>query len=168
MAGDYQEAKATCHHEAGHIICGITRGVPIKRVSIAPACGKGKAGEATYAEVGDDFDMLVCTLGGSIAEERFTGRPNEYGAFGDRESVKRLLAKRYGRETKDADLDAPIVAAAKVEAAKIVTTRWVEIEALAARLIEKFEIEETEIRAIVGRAATDRITNQIAKLEKLT
>ena len=168
MAGDYQEAKATCHHEAGHVICGITRGVPIKRVSIAPCSGGVNAGEATYAEVGDDFDMIVCSLGGGIAERRFTGRPNEHGASADRESIKRILARRYGRETKDADLDMPIVTAAKAEAEKIVKRRWVEIQALASKLIGEFELEAGEILAIVGRAATDRINKRIAELERLT
>ena len=164
MSTGFKEAKTACAHEAGHIVAAITRGVPISRAAIAPLCDKGLAGVAQYAEVGDDFDMIVCALSGGIAEQRFTGRADEHGASGDRASIKRILAKRYGREVDS--LNEPIVKAAEGEAEKIVATRWPEIEALAARLIEKFEIEAEEIREIVGRAATDRICKAIAELER--
>ncbi|MCH8852013.1 MAG: hypothetical protein IID41_05105 [Planctomycetes bacterium] len=142
--------------------------MPIKRVAIAPCCGKGLAGEAMYATIGDDFGRIVSSFGGSVAEQRFTGRPNEYGAKSDRENVGRILARRYGREPKSGDLDMPIVTAAKAEAEKIVGRRWPEIQALAGKLIEEFELEAGEILAIVGRAATDRINKRIAELERLT
>lgn len=164
MPNSYQRAKATCHHEASHIVCAMTRRIPIARVAIAPHCDANLAGVATYAAAGDDFDMIVAALGGGIAERKFTGIQNEDGVAGDREDIVGILTMRYGREISS--LDAPIVAAAGREAEKIVEQRWPEIQALAAELVKRFEIKETEIREIVAKAATERLTREIEQLEK--
>ena len=164
MASDCREARGTCHHESGHVVCAITRGVPVERVAISPCCEKEHVGEAAYAELGGDFDMIVCALGGSIAEQRFTGRANKAGAAGDRANIERILTLRYGRKIEG--LDAPIITDARAEAEGIVERRWWEIKTLAAELLERFEITGDDIRQIVARAAAVRFTKKIEQLKR--
>ena len=162
MAGDYQAAKGTAHHEAGHAVVALTLGIEVRRIAIEPCCDKKYAGSCSSIRTDDDFAHIACALAGFVAQRRWDAKANDGTAY-DQAEIRQILSNRYGRCV--AELDEPIVRAAQAEAEKIVDRRWPEIQALAGRLIEKFELEEDEIREVVGRAATGRINNEIAELE---
>ena len=162
MAGDYQAARSTAHHEAGHAVVALTLGLEVQRIAIAPCCDKKYAGECTSVGT-DDFPHIACCLAGLVAQRRFDVTASD-GTAGDKAIIRQILSNRYGRCV--AELDEPIVRAAQAEAERIIAGRWFEVEVLAGKLIEKFELEQEEIREVVGRAATDRINKQIAELER--
>ena len=162
MFADYQEARSTAYHESGHCVVALTLGIQVQRIAIAPACDKRYAGSCSSIRSGDDFAHIACALAGFIAQRRFDAKADDRTGY-DQAEIRQILSSRYGRCV--VELGAPIVRAAQAEAEKIIARRWAEIVALASELVERFEIEEKEIRAIVGRTATDRINKEIAELE---
>ncbi|MCH8852570.1 MAG: M50 family metallopeptidase [Planctomycetes bacterium] len=161
MVGDYQAARSTAHHEAGHAVVALTLGLEVQRIAIAPCCNKKYAGECTSVGT-DDFPHIACCLAGLVAQRRFDVTASD-GTAGDKAIIRQILRNRYGRCV--AELDEPIVRAAQRKAEEIVEKRWPEIAALASELIKRFEIKGKEVRQIVAVAATKRIMAELERLE---
>ena len=152
MLGSLTDARVTAYHEAGHGLVAIKRGLKIRRVAIAPQCSRSISGVCEL-EPGEhlDFDYMVALSAGVAAQRTYAGFASVWSGAGDVESLKLALSRRYGREVKDLDL--PIIGAAKVEAERLVDEYWNEIKALAAALIERFEIVgQGEIEKIIATA----------------
>ena len=161
---DRRERRALALHESAHAVVAMSLDVKVHSIGLGPACvHKEAAGQCVHDPPEDVFKSLVIKLAGRAAEKRFDPQA-DHGAAGDYEDVRRCLNERYGRQV--GSLDLPIVAKARARAEAIIEQRWHEIEALAGELTLKIEIEGHAVREIVGRAALERITETIEKLER--
>lgn len=165
MLPDRNQRMGIAIHEAAHAVAALSRGMRVERVGIGPACqGENSVGECQLAEGGSDFDEVVYILAGFAGQRKYDPVANPCVAGSDRVQIRAKLSQRYGRKVEH--LDHPMVEAAQREAEAIVENRWFEIQQLAAALMMRIEIKGEELREIVAKAATERITKEIERLEK--
>lgn len=158
--------RASAYHEAGHAVAAVHVGLRFIEVTIRP--GSDSYGKVVFPSVGAmDWSRwatpteLVAIEGnegvpletpmawlearflvswaGPIAEERFTGEWDAEGASEDMEALATFLP-----------LGPDPFPDAREAARAVVDTRWTEIEAVAAGLLERGRLSGDEVRAIVA------------------
>lgn len=155
---------ATAFHEAGHAVAGHALEIPFRYVTIAPTEGvslghvQGFRMGKKLAESLGTYDVsprqrdrvereVMVFLAGSIAEARYTGRRNQWGASADyRLAVD--LAERIA--PIGAELDAFLAWLHKrTENLFARPHLWAAVEGLSAALMERGRLSRDETRQII-------------------
>ena len=150
------EPRITTYHEAGHAVVALLLGLRALRVEWTPSEGARATGESEIeaAPLGQSdppptqiLNRLITCVAGMVAERRCQGRPaGVYNLVGDYESARDLLAKLH----LDVAFD-PLFAAALITAEALLgqATAWAAVETLAADLLARRRLLESEILDIV-------------------
>jgi hypothetical protein len=121
------------HHEAGHAVASVLRGVPLRNVTLEGGTDRLGASTPVDMRTVDLCDRLVLTLAGGLAESRYTGRPPVLDVA-DREEaeiIAAVLAERGGHAP------AAVLNAYQALASALVSESWSWIERVAGRLVQR-------------------------------
>ncbi len=125
---------ATAHHEAGHAVAAIMKGVPFKAVTIKAT---GHAAGHLAIKFGRGVEQMhkrgIVALAGEAAQRQFSPRSvRDHHGGSDREQV-RLAAMDCTGSSEQAEL---LVRLWTVQARDLVLLRWPAVSQIAAALIE--------------------------------
>lgn len=150
------EPKIVAYHEAGHAVVGLLLGLRALHVQWAPFEVTKAIGETAVeaARPGESepsptqiLNRLITCVAGMVAERRFRNFPTDvYELVGDYESACHLIATLYPDVDPQPLFDAALITA---EALLDHATAWAAVEALAAALLSRQRLEETEILDVV-------------------
>jgi hypothetical protein len=143
---------ATAYHEAGHAVVGFhARHMPrLHRVSIVPDPTANTLGHVLHhpsprfvEQLRADhwnavmqarfYEQIQMLYAGPLAEQRFTGRRNSIGASADYHAITTLGIRHIGGWGA---VTQALFRYLRLSAAAQLTTRWREVEAVAAALVE--------------------------------
>jgi hypothetical protein len=158
-----RELRATAYHEAGHAVMRLELGRGVTRATVKP---EGEAlGRVRHRPSKLDTDYpgvdwpyrrwaeteVMTLLAGPEAEEQLIGRRNDVGASSDDAKVLEIAveAEGYGEERRDAYLEWLRL---KVRDFVAHAHFWIQVEAVAAALLERETLTGAEIRQICRRA----------------
>jgi ATP-dependent Zn protease len=140
---------ATAHHEAGHAVAAIVRGVRVKHATIAPS--GNRAGHIRLlgrvpTQTGAMHDRGMIALAGEAAQRRFSPRSvRRHHGGSDREAVRRFALDASG----SAKVAQCLVDLWQAQADDLVQARWATIQRIAAALLERQTIDGAELRRLV-------------------
>lgn len=157
--------ESTAYHEAGHAVAAIESRRAILLLTIVPTDEshghmlKTKTPDWVRPDINEDRRTtawlereILLGLAGPAAEARFTGRRNHVGASSDYKSVVNLASHLYGfGKVLQTYVDYMV---ARAEAFVAAPLHWVQIEYLAAALMEHRTLKPKAIREAC-RAAKD-------------
>jgi ATP-dependent Zn protease len=145
---------ATAYHEAGHLTIACHYQLPIGTVTLHHHDGDGPRHTALPLEApvagGSEaafqmLNLITCLIGGSIAEERYTGQVNSRIAEQDHEQAWRLAV-----EVADTDRGAEaLMTWLTIRAEQDVNRLWNEITATAALLLERGSVTPEQAKSVV-------------------
>jgi hypothetical protein len=150
------EPKVTSYHEAGHAVVALLLGLRALRVEWAPSGATRAIGESEIeaAPPGQSdppptqmLNRLITCVAGMVAERRCQGgRAGLYNLVGDYAFAHELIAALY----PDVEPD-PLFAAALITAEALLgqAMAWAAVESLAAALLARRRLLESEILDVV-------------------
>lgn len=159
-----QRRRATAYHEAGHAVAAFIVQRGFRKISILE--DEETLGRVLYQKWRKDFDpsvidperarrqiekAIVTAYAGGEAERRHTGRRNARGSRSDDETAVDLAC--YVIADWEEELTA-FLRWLRIRSRNIVTVaqNWRAVEALAAALLDKGEVNVSEARDIIIRA----------------
>lgn len=140
--------EATAHHEAGHAVAAVMRGIKIGHVTIKG--DQEAAGHIRFLRPSKGLEQLhkrgMIALAGEAAQRRFNPRSirRHHGA-GDREAVLAFALDACG-STRQAGA---LVKLWTIQAAEFVDARWTAIQRVAAELLTRQTLAHDDVRRLV-------------------
>ena len=134
---------ATAHHEAGHAVAAILKGVRFAHVTIRPS--EDAAGHVRFLTRARSVDQVhkrgIVALAGEAAQRRYNLRSvrGHHGA-GDRQAVLAYALECSG-SARQAEAMATLWA---VQAEELVNARWSKVALIAALLLERVDLTQSE------------------------
>jgi len=161
-----RQRRAVAYHEAGHAVMRLHLGRRLVRVTIKP---KGDSlghmlQPKTKIDIqwfGEDWRTrrwaeteIMVSMAGPEAEKRLTGRRNNAGAVSDGENVANVAMKAEG----DGELATAFIRWLELKVAACLASPavWVQVEAVAAALLERETLSGEEVRSTACRAFKER------------
>ena len=150
------EPRITSYHEAGHAVVALLLGLRVLRVEWAPSGVTRATGESEIeaAPPGQSdppptqmLNRLITCVAGMVAERRCQGKPaGVYNLVKDYEAARDLIAALILDIEPGPLLDAALTTA---EALLGQATAWAAVEELAAALLDRRRLLESEILDLV-------------------
>jgi Peptidase family M41 len=150
-------SAATAFHEAGHAVAGWCLREPITRITIIPDGEFDGAVEFANVLRDADFETLdarnrarhqiVILWAGQIAQKHFDARSwhDCHGRFDRRDAVHLAL-----KVTSGEDEAAALIAESEGVSRDLVLRSWPAVQAVAALLLERGEVEWAEVRDVLS------------------
>ena len=139
---------ATAHHEAGHVVAAILKGLVVEHVTID--ADAGVAGYVQYLQPAEEDEQThergVVALAGEAAQRRFNPRSiRRHHGGGDREQVL-SYAVNYAGSVKQAEA---LVRYWEVRASELVERYWAQIQRVAAELLKHRTLTRQDVQRMV-------------------
>lgn len=140
---------ATAHHEAGHAVAAIVRGIPVRHATIV--AGEDNAGHVRLlARIPKTMKAMhihgMVALAGEAAQRRFNPRSvRRHQGGSDREAVLGFALRASGSERQAQCL----VSLWQAQADDLVQLRWAAIQHVAVALLERKTIDGTAVHQLI-------------------